>query len=340
MISTAPEPPEADDLPEAIPDQWYAVARAESLGRKRPLALTRLGQRLVLWRDGAGVARAAPAACPHRGADLGLGRVVDGELECPYHGFRYASDGRCTRMPCEGRDARIPATLRVDPLPLREAHGFLWLWHGAARAPLPEVPWVPGTPDASVGSAADDQVWDVRLSRVMEGMLDLHHFPFAHRRYSPRIERLDPYQVTVEDGRIHAVGVLRREEQPADKGYRFELTAAFPGVVSIGFGKRMRGVVTCTPVDDEHTWIGFRLHQRWLPIPLLGPLLARLFVWSELRFIQPDDHRMLRSTEPRGSTPRRNHFVRADRAIAEWHRLRLAACKAAGRPPGLRPAAS
>jgi phenylpropionate dioxygenase-like ring-hydroxylating dioxygenase large terminal subunit len=312
------------ELPEVIPNQWYAIARSETLGRKRPLSLLRLGRRLVVWRDGDGVAHAAPAACPHRGADLGLGRVAAGELECPYHGFRFAADGRCTRMPCEGIDAHIPATLRLASLPLVEAHGFLWLWHGAPRATLPPLPWIPEARERSVGSAAGDWIWSIRLSRVMEGMLDVHHFPFAHRRYSPRAERLDPYEVTVDNQLVRSSGVLRRESDPPTRGYRFAIAAAFPGVVMLRLSSRLEGVVVCTPVDDDRTFIAFRLHQRILPLPILGRLLARLLLWFELRFIQPDDERLLASSEPRSSSPRRNHFVRADRAIAEWHRLRRA----------------
>ncbi|NMG22481.1 hypothetical protein DP116_24740 [Brasilonema bromeliae SPC951] len=38
---------------------------------------------------------------------MALGRVIDGCIECPYHGFRYASEGHCTLIPCEGKKAKI-----------------------------------------------------------------------------------------------------------------------------------------------------------------------------------------------------------------------------------------
>ena len=93
-----------------VPNRWYPVLEASQLGRK-PVGVTRLGRRLVLWRDAAGSAVALPSRCPHRGAALKQGRVVDGELTCPWHGFRFAPDGACTRMPCEGTEATPPRAL-------------------------------------------------------------------------------------------------------------------------------------------------------------------------------------------------------------------------------------
>jgi nitrite reductase/ring-hydroxylating ferredoxin subunit len=37
--------------------------------------------------------------CPHRGARLSLDRVREGRLECPYHGWRFAAEGRCVAIP-------------------------------------------------------------------------------------------------------------------------------------------------------------------------------------------------------------------------------------------------
>ena len=93
-----------------VPNRWYPVLEASQLGRK-PVGVTRLGRRLVLWRDAAGSSVALPSRCPHRGAALEQGRVVDGELTCPWHGFRFAPDGACTRMPCEGTEATPPRAL-------------------------------------------------------------------------------------------------------------------------------------------------------------------------------------------------------------------------------------
>ncbi|WP_426751901.1 Rieske 2Fe-2S domain-containing protein [Myxococcus sp. Y35] len=306
---------------------WYAVARASALGGARPVGLQRLGRRLVLWRDATGVARCADAACPHRGADLGLGRVQEGALECPYHGFRYDGGGACQLMPCEGRDAKPSRALTLRMHPVREAHGFIWAWLGGpAPEALPALPWLPGAPEPDANSASVEEVWSARFTRVMEGMMDLHHFPFAHRRYvPPGYTRLDPYEVQVDEGAIRTEGWLRKEERPPGTGFRFAISVAYPGVIHLRFTSRLEGAVVCTPVDAEHTWIAARFHQSYVRLPWLGWLAARLAIAFEFRFIQPDDHRMVRSSLPRSGALTHGHLVRSDRAIVAWHQLHRAA---------------
>lgn len=314
---------------------WYAVYRAESL-KKDPVRVRRLGRELVLWRDGAGTARAADARCPHRGADLGLGRVVGGELACPYHGFQWDGGGACTKMPCEGRDARPPGALHLSMCAVREEAGFIWLWHGASEGAGHDepLPWVPGMDIQVVGSACGEMEWPVRFSRVMEGMMDMHHVPFAHRFVTPPgYERLDPYEVRVEGSVVYTKGTLRKESAPRDSGITAEINVAYPGVIHVRFYDRFQGIAVCTPIDGEHTWIAIRYAQRYIPIPGLRWLIAWLLIKAELRFIQPDDLRILRSTNPRTAGLRSNVLVRADRGLAAWHKLHaraLAASRGAG----------
>jgi phenylpropionate dioxygenase-like ring-hydroxylating dioxygenase large terminal subunit len=74
------------------------------------------GERAVVWTDGDGQVRAARDLCPHRRAPLSAGRVVDGHLECPYHGWAYDGTGRCTLVPALGADARVPAKAQLELL--------------------------------------------------------------------------------------------------------------------------------------------------------------------------------------------------------------------------------
>ncbi len=52
--------------------------------------------------------------------------MVDGCIQCPYHGWQYDGSGNCTKMPstafCRG--------ITVSTLPVAEAEGFVWVWPG------------------------------------------------------------------------------------------------------------------------------------------------------------------------------------------------------------------
>ena len=95
---TALPPQQAADRATAAAweDQWYPVAFLRDLDRSRPKAFTLLGNDLVLWWDRNGNRwQAFRDVCPHRLVPLSEGRINSaGLLECPYHGWSYASDGR------------------------------------------------------------------------------------------------------------------------------------------------------------------------------------------------------------------------------------------------------
>ena len=63
---------------------------------QRPLKAVRLlGQDLVLFRDGGGHWGLLDRDCPHRGADLKFARHEADGIRCPFHGWKFAADGRC-----------------------------------------------------------------------------------------------------------------------------------------------------------------------------------------------------------------------------------------------------
>ncbi|MFQ5504741.1 MAG: nitrite reductase small subunit NirD [Planctomycetota bacterium] len=73
------------DLSE-IPEQGGAA----KVIHETELALFRSGDRVFCLED----------SCPHRGAALSEGTIMDGEIVCPWHGWRYQlEDGECTTLP-------------------------------------------------------------------------------------------------------------------------------------------------------------------------------------------------------------------------------------------------
>ena len=300
---------------------WYVIESAARV-KRAPLGLTRFGERLVLFRDASGTVRAVDARCPHRGADLSTGRVLSGELECPYHGFRFDGDGRCAAMPCEGRARHAPDRMRARAHHVREAHGFVWLWRGESE-PIGEPEWLSELPTTLARSAYAEMVWRATLTRTMESMMDIHHFPHAHRRIGGGSvgPLLDPYEARLEDGHIRTTGVLRADDgRPYDgaSGQRFRIDVRFPSLVHLRLAPRTPAFVACTPIDDEHTWIGVRY---WVDVPVLGSLLAWLAIRTELGLVQPDDQRISETSSPREPTLAELCPVRADAGIVLWHRL-------------------
>ena len=160
-----------------IPNQWYPVLESARLGR-RPVGLERLGKPWVAFRDGQQRAVLLPGNCPHRGAALRMGRVVKGELQCPWHGFRFDQSGQCTAMPCEGDEAIIPKAMHLDAPPVAERHGLIWVSLGE---PEVDVPAYAEWDDPSYRHVLGGP-YPIRAAgpRAIENFLDVTHFPFVH----------------------------------------------------------------------------------------------------------------------------------------------------------------
>ena len=60
-----------------IRNLWYAVLESKEIPKNEPVGFTRLGERMIFWRDEAGVAHCFFDKCAHRGASLALGDIVD-----------------------------------------------------------------------------------------------------------------------------------------------------------------------------------------------------------------------------------------------------------------------
>ena len=90
-----------------IKNQWYAVLNSKQLKKGRLLGVTRLGEKLVFWRNRNGEVGCIFDRCAHRGAALSVGKIVSNNtLQCPFHGFEYDTTGKVTKIPANGKTAQ------------------------------------------------------------------------------------------------------------------------------------------------------------------------------------------------------------------------------------------
>jgi len=156
---------------------WHPAAYSADV-TSNPCATTLLDEPLVLWRDTRGAAHAFRDACVHRGTALSLGRVEGVELVCAYHGWRYGSDGACTRIPQLAEPTRVPARARAVAYRVRERYGIVWVALEAPRWPLPEVAELENAAWRTVRTGPF--AWACDASRQVENFTDFGHFAFVH----------------------------------------------------------------------------------------------------------------------------------------------------------------
>jgi phenylpropionate dioxygenase-like ring-hydroxylating dioxygenase large terminal subunit len=108
---------------------WYIACLAGELART-PLARTICGRRIVLFRGAEGRAGALADRCAHRHMALSRGCVVKDGLQCCYHGWVYAADGKCVRIPAACGDAPQLGigVIGVKSYPVVEKQGLVWIY--------------------------------------------------------------------------------------------------------------------------------------------------------------------------------------------------------------------
>jgi phenylpropionate dioxygenase-like ring-hydroxylating dioxygenase large terminal subunit len=161
---------------------WYPIAKSEEVKTYEPFRSEVLGLKFVAFRDEDHQAHVLSDTCVHRGGSLGKGWMKDGCVVCPYHGWYFAGDGKCTTIPSIGYDGKPPPRAKVDSYPVQEKYGMVFAFLGdlpeEERPPLYEI------------EEYDQEGWranqlivfevDYYYERSVENGIDPAHNEFVH----------------------------------------------------------------------------------------------------------------------------------------------------------------
>ena len=182
-------------LPSPFPEGWYFVATRQAVLKAGLVQKTWMGENVVVWCGEDGRVCVAESVCPHLGSDLGPaagGRVRDGRLVCPFHGYEFDATGQCVATPF----APPPRTAKLRVFETREVLGLIFAWWGlGGRDPqwcLPAEP--PDQADWS-GFAIRTFRFPGHPQETSENSVD-----FAHLRYVHGYDDVNPAQEVSVDG--------------------------------------------------------------------------------------------------------------------------------------------
>jgi phthalate 4,5-dioxygenase len=149
---------------------------------QRPLKAVRLlGQDLVLFKDAQGRWGLLDRDCPHRGADLAFARHEGDGVRCPFHGWKFAADGRCLETPAEPPGSTLCQRVRQQSYPVREQSGVLFAWLGPQDGALPDLPGFDAFAAPASHSFAFKGLWHCNWLQAFEVGIDPAHPSFLHR---------------------------------------------------------------------------------------------------------------------------------------------------------------
>jgi len=321
-----------------IRNQWYAVMDSREVKKGKPVGVTRMGEKLVLWRREDGTAACIADRCCHRGASLSAGKICEGHVQCPFHGFEYDASGRVVRIPANGKNTPVPERYQVKHYEVREKGGFIWLWWGEPKEELPPLPFFEELESFRYAQIIDP--WPVHYSRCIENQLDVMHLPFVHHntigtghktlvngpvvRWNSDMMTFYVYNV-VDDGTT----VPLKPEEVTDPEKLFSLKFQFPNIWQNLISDKVRVFAAFVPVDEENSLVYLRFYQNISRVPGLSQLIT-FFGKFFSRIVLHQDRRVVVTQLPKKTAYVMNEkLAQGDRPIVEYRRRRDELIKAA-----------
>jgi len=269
-------------------DIWYFACPAETLKPGQMQRKILLGEPVLLGRSQSGEAFALRDICPHRGVPLSAGRIEGAQIECPYHGWKFGTDGACTLIPSLVGGQNVETSkIRVRRYPLRESQGNLWIYMAdAARAelaPSHEPPLLPGFMQDRAANIRESMRFQCHVDHAVVGLMDPAHGPFVHRAWWWRSAKS-----AHEKAKAFApseLGFTMVEHRPSSNSaaYRIlgstpttEISFRLPGIriehIKVG-RHRLVGLTSVTPIDANATEITQSFYWTMPALSVAKPVL-------------------------------------------------------------------
>src|SRR6266851_859478 len=228
------------------------------------LARTMLGEPMLIGRDRAGRVFALRDICPHRGMPLSFAAFDCSELECCYHGWRFATDGRCTAIPSlvEGQSFDL-ARAGVARYAAREVQGNIWVFFGSDPSAAPDIPVLDGFAEAAAPRLVETVRFGAAIDHAVVGLMDPAHGPFVHSAWWWRSRRSVHEKIKIFAPSPYGFTMTRHAPSANSRAYRLlggapetEIAFRLPSVrvEQIRAGRyRVASLTAITPVDAQVT---------------------------------------------------------------------------------------
>ena len=222
---------------------WYPVTFVQDLPPNRPYSFSLYEEPLVLFRNQEGKLSCLTDICPHRAAKLSDGQIIDGKLECLYHGWQFGAEGECLHIPQLPEDAKIPTLACVKSFKVVEKQGIVWMWAGEAEAADEQsIPIIEDLEKPEFVIETDfmsDRPFD--QTYFIENVMDPAHFPISHDGSLSNRKKAQPLEMEVMETSVQ--GILGRVRETRNAlGNWIDLNFLAPNLVTYRYGLAKPGL--------------------------------------------------------------------------------------------------
>lgn len=289
---------------EILRNVWYAIGLSSEVPFKKMKSFILAGEPIVLTRKSNGDVFAIRDICPHRGIPFSYGEVVNDQVECPYHGWKFNSQGVCTEIPslCEGQELDC-SKIKVKNYPVIEKQGLIWVYlidknqpQDAALAPPP--PTLPTLPINAKPGIVEEALFPCHIDHAVIGLMDPAHGPYVHKSWFWRSSK-SAYEKKKKFAPV-PFGFQMVKHQPSknSKAYKIlggqpttEITFSLPGVrvEHIQIGERnVYNLTALCPVTEDKTRVVSLLYWDMPWLSIVKPLVkafAHMFLYQDMEAV-------------------------------------------------------
>ncbi|MBI5172754.1 MAG: Rieske 2Fe-2S domain-containing protein [Candidatus Melainabacteria bacterium] len=263
--------------------------------KDKPLQLTCLDQPVVLFDTPEGPACLLDA-CPHRQASLALGKVSQGCLACPLHGWEFDGCGAVKRIPAHG-EHKLGSRFQTRAIKTLALAGWVFIETGVVLSDqslqfrlvdsdlgsepefTPDVEPFFSLESGSWRTISGVYDWQADFTRVTANGIDFSHLPFVHPKQFGNSDRTEvgafrPIRfaggATAEQLLLPPDNFVQKAMQWLVKGgqklsVKGSVSFLIPNLtrldLDLGFGKKMVIIDANVPIAEGKTrtyWVAYR----------------------------------------------------------------------------------
>ena len=272
---------------ELLYDCWYFAGLVTDIPKSGLIAREIAGEPMTLGHGEGSDIFALGNVCPHRAALLSEGRITNGAVECPYHGWQFSiDDGGCTYIPSLCEHQSMDSTkIGVRRFPVKTDGPLMWVYISKdakdTSDPTLAPPDIPFLTDKAVMD--DKVVLNCHVDHAVIGLMDPAHGPFVHKQWWWRSQKSIHEKTKDFEPRRHGFAMVSHPPSKNSFAYKIlggtpqtEIRFQLPGIrtehIKIGT-KSVMSFTAVTPINETQTEIRQIFFTDKMRFKLLAPLL-------------------------------------------------------------------
>lgn len=274
---------------EIMKNVWYGSALSQELDKGKMKSLVLAGEPVVLARNQDGSIYALRDICPHRGIPFSFGRIVNDQIECPYHGWKFNSAGVCTEIPslCEGQN--LDSTkIKVKKYPVLESQGVIWIYLSDKESPrsedlAPAPPLMSALPLNVSPQVIEQATFKCHIDHAVIGLMDPAHGPYVHKSWFWRSEKSSHEKSKKFAPVPYGFQMVKHQPSKNSKAYKIlggqpttEITFQIPGVrvehIQVG-NRNVYSLTILSPIGPMETKVYSLLYWDMSWLVVVKPLI-------------------------------------------------------------------